>query len=369
MRENAGYVRLFMTRKAALLTKVLSHFAVSFACGLLLSDRFASSVGWASVLTEGGLVLFFLLAYGLRPFLGVFLDEFPRFYAQSLGAVLVGAAFLLPLAWTWVLPSIAGIGYALFATGIGGESLAFGRGYFLRCGCVLSTGILGFASGLHWVLFPIPRGVTVALTVIAALACFFFSEARKYPRRIRSFRHSAATYLPRKLVPWMLLFPLLLSSLIGAFLPASAFDGIGILIPVGCCAVGRVLGALCADLFGPRKSVAVGLGIALPMMTVFLHIPWLYCLGLAALNSVVSASFGAMTSVFPSRPHFVFGMGSVALLCGMIPSLFALTATSTLRIVCGVLLLAGIVAARILYTDHCKPMQNFFRNRERGDAL
>lgn len=355
-----------MTRKAALLTEALTHFVLCLTCYALLSGSFAAAEG-DSALAGGGTVLFFLLAYGLRPFLGVAIDEYPRIHSMSVGCLAVTAALLFPPSWAWAVPMVCGLGYALFGAGIGGESLCFARGYFLRNGVVLATGILGAAVGSCLGPLNLPVGVYAVLLIAGAFACFFFAESRKYPRRIRSFRHSVLASVPRPAVLFLSFFPLFVSALTPALLPTSEFGGYGILIPVGACALGRVVGAFAADRFGPRKAAAVSFGIALPLMTVFTHLPWVYCVGLVALNGATAVSFGAATAALPSRPHFVFGMGSVALLAGCVPCLFSFPVTPTLRMICGLLLVAAMAVSYFLYTDHCKIFSAPYRMGEKGE--
>lgn len=355
-----------MIRKSAWLTEVLTNFALSFLCYSLVTGRFVTAVAHEDAFAEGGLVLFFLLAYGLRPFLGAVMDAFSRFHFQSLGCLILFGATLIPPAWTWAIPLTAGVGYALFSTAIGGESLAFARGYLSRCGGILASGIVGSALGICFARMPFPQWVFPGVALGSAVACFFLSETRKFPRRIRSFRHSVSPSVPRWAVLSLVFLPVLFVSLTGSFLPATEFGGYWMLLPALCCAVGRVVGAYGADRFGARKAALVGWGIALPLLTVFTHIPWLYCLGLVALHGAVSTCFGVATAAMPSHPHFVYGAGSVMFLLGSMPSLFSFVITPTLRILCGVLLLFCLIISQVLYTDHCKILPSPYYRRKRG---
>lgn len=343
-----------MTRKAALFTEALAHFAVSFVCYFLLAGPFASAVGVGSVSHWAGSVIFLLLSYGLRPFLGLALDEFPRLPSQTAGCLLVGVACLLP-ALPWGMLFVSGIGYALFLTGAGGESLAFARGHFLRNALVLAPGMIGAALGTCFGYAALPLLLLGGVLLLCAVACFLFAMARKYPRRIRSFRHSTARKMPAWGVLVLTCIPAFSVSLVRALLPVTEFNGAFRLIPPLLYALGCVAGGILADRFGPRKVTVIGFGIALPLLTVFTYIPWLFCLGLIALFVPVCVVFGTATTALPTRPHFVFGLCSVAMLLGSVPSLFAITVTATVRMIAAVALVLSVAVGQVLYTDHCKP--------------
>jgi len=335
-----------------LLTESAVHFLLCFLIRDRISGAFSFCVEGDGALVGAGTVIFLLLAFGLRPLFGAVLDEIPRFHSQSAGCLLMAAGCFFPPAWGWGMLILSGIGYALFLTGAGGESLAFARGYFSRSGILLSSGGLGAVlCGLSGGL---PDLLLAFLALGGAVACFFFSEARKYPRRIRSFRHSVRKDFPAPVRLVMILFPLFAVSFTGALLPASNLGG-GVLVaaPV-CAAVGCAAGGLVCDRFGPRKATLFAFGLALPLLTVFTHISWLYCLGILVLHMPLTASLGASTAVLSTRPHFAFGLCSAAILLGSVPTLFFITVTSTVRLIAaGVLVLAGGVCY-YLFTDHCK---------------
>ncbi len=343
-----------MPRKEALITETAAHFAVDFACFFLLAGSF-SKVAGTTLLIGSGYLIFLILAYGLRPFLGIVLDEMPKIHSQAVGCLLVGLACLLPPSWAWGSLFLAGVGSALFHVGALGESLAFARGFFSRNGAIISTGVFGGAVGTVLAQnSAFPRWAPVLLLTGLSLACFFFAEARKYPRRIRSFRHSVSRSIPNWGILILTLIPLAVISLTGTLLRPSWADGPLILVPAAVCMVGRVAGGIGADRFGPRKTALVCLGTALLFMTVFTHIPWLYCVGLGALCAPSSLCFGAATAALPEKPHLAVGTCSVAILLGALPGFFPITPTNSVRFLCAGGLILALAVSLGLYTDHCR---------------
>ncbi len=343
-----------MPRKEAWITETTAHLAVDLACYFLLAGNFSQNAR-TSLLIGAGYWIFVILSYGLRPFFGTVLDEIPRIHSQAAGCLLVALACLLPGKAAWIALFPAAVGSALFHTGAVGESIAFARGFFSRNAVVISTGVFGAALGTVLAKQTDLKGWFLSiLLALLALACFFFAEARKYPRRIRSFRHSVTRALPDWGVLAMTMLPLLIITLVGTLLPANWAEGPLILIPAAACMLGRAFGGLAADRFGPRKTAVVCFGAALILLTIFTHVPWLYCIGLGALCAPTSICFGTATTALPEKPHLAVGVGSAMILLGTVPGFFRTVPSYPIRLLCAGLLILGAAISLVLYTDHCR---------------
>ena len=353
-----------MTRKSALAAESAVHFFLCYLARVFLSGDLPLALENDRMLVGAGTVIFLVLALGLRPFLGVFLDELPRFHSQTLGCLLAGLSVLLPSDWIWWSLMLLAVGYALFLAGAGGESLAFARGYFARSSVLLGAGSLGAVTGS--LVGALPDLLLIVLSAVAAAASFYFSETRKYPRRIRSFRHSVRTVLSPTVTLFLLLIPALAVSLVGSLLPAATLGGAVLYLAPLCGAVGCGVGGLACDRFGPRMATLFAFGIALPLLTVFTHIPWLYCIGVAALHMPLSAVLGASTAILSTRPHFAFGLCGAVLLLGGIPALFPITVTATVRMISAAVLILGGAVGYFLFTDHCKLFGFYGLIRKKG---
>ncbi len=339
-----------MVRKEAVIVQAAAHLAVDSACFFLLAGK-VTQTAETTLLVGTGYLIFLLISYGLRPFLGTVFDAYPKLHSQAIGCLLVGLSLLLPASWAWFALFPAGVGSALFHVGAFGESLAFARGYFSRPAAVLSTGVFGAALGTllagrvtDWIL--------TLLLVLLSLGCFFFAEARKYPRRIRSFRHSITRELPRWGILVFTLLPLLILGLTRSLLPATWAKGWLALLPAASCMLGRLGGGIAADRFGPKKTVVISFCLAAVLLGVFTHIPPLYCLGLASLCAPTAVVFGTATAALPEKPHTAVGACSAVLLLGSVPGWFPSVPTVSVRILCGTLMIAGAAVSLLIYTDH-----------------
>lgn len=358
-----------MPRKEALITEIITHFAVDLACFFLLAGNFTKTAQ-TTLLIGAGYMIFLILSYGLRPFFGTVLDEVPRLHSQAVGCLLVALACLLPAGAAWVALFPAAVGSALFHTGAMGESLAFARGFFSRNAMVISTGVFGAALGTVLAQRTTLSGKTLTLVLLVfSLGCFFFSEARKYPRRIRSFRHSVIRIVPDWAILLLTMIPLLIISLVATLLPPDWAEGPMILIPAAVCMLGRVAGGIGADRFGPKKITVISFASALLLLTVFTHVPWLYCIGLGALCAPLSICFGTATAALSEKPHLAVGTGSVVILLGTIPGFFRTAPTLSIRFLCAGLLIVALAVSLGLYTDHSRMLHLRGRlHRRKGDA-
>lgn len=343
-----------MPRKEALITETIAHFLLDFACFFLLAGDFTASAT-STVLLGAGYLIFLLLSFGLRPFFAVVLDEYPLLHTQALGCILTAIALFLPHTWSWIALFLAGIGSAVFHVGVLGEGVCFARGYFSRISILISSGVLGGAFGMisaqqtslkAWI-----PGVAL---LISALLCFFFAEARKYPKRLRAFRNSVNRQIPDGLTLILTLIPLFVIFLISVLIPTPWAEGYLRLLPALTCSLGRGIGGIAADRFGPRKTSLACFGTALLLLTVFPHIPPLYCIGLGALSAPTAISFGASSAALPGRPHLAMGTCSAVILLASLPGFFPVALTPTLRFLCGGLLVLALAVSLGLYTDHCR---------------
>jgi hypothetical protein len=268
---------------------------------------------------------------------------------------LVALALLIPSKGAWFALFLAGMGSACFHTGIFGESVCFARGYFSRIALILSTGVLGAAVGTVLAQTVTLKPWVLALILLgAALFCFFFAEARKYPKRIRSFRHSVSQILPDWAVLILTLIPLFVISLVGILLPAHWAKGPLALVPAAVCLLGQWVGGIAADRFGPRKTAVVCFGIALLFLTVFTHVPWAYCVGLGALCAPSAICFGTATAALPEHPHLAMGTCSSAILLAVIPGFVRTSPTTPVRLLCAGLMILALAVSVGLYSDYCR---------------
>lgn len=336
-----------MKRKQALLAQFLAHLTVDLACSYLLFSRLP-----AEKLPAGALI-FLLITFSLRPFLGLVLDTFPNLQPQAAGCALVSVGTLLPSSWWGAALVLAALGSALFHTGAAGESICFARGLYARAAIVFAPGAIGVALGQVCAAQPI-LALLPALTVPAsAVLCFLFTDARKYPRRIRAFASTVRGFYP----PWAVLLLTLIitgfATLSRSILPAQAtgWDLLGLAVMA---TLGRLVGGFAADRFGPRKTLMTCFAAALPCMTVFVHIPWIYAIGIGLLAAPFAVMLGNLTASLPQNPHFAFGILSLAIMAGSLPAFVTETVTNPMRYTASGLILICLLASSLLNTDFCR---------------
>lgn len=359
-----------MLRREALLTEAVARFCIEFACFFLLAGRFSVGVAGKAQTIAAGYLIFLLLSYGLRPFFGLICDEYQRLHVQSAGCILVAVACLLPQNLCGPALFLAAIGSAAFHVGVGGEVLCFARGSFFRAGAVFSLGALGACLGTWAAQTNRFSNLYCALVcTVCALLCFLFSEARKYPKKIRAFRLSASSSLPSSAVLAVTLLLAFVLALVRSLIPAPRADGIFVWATAAAAAVGHLAGGILADRIGPRKTSLIGLIGALITFGLFTYEPIAYLIGTVLLFLPFSVSLGITTCTFPARPHFAFGLWSIALLAGAFPGFFIPHAGFSARIAAAVLLAACAVACGFSFTDYCKTIALLRRRTKKGGRV
>lgn len=342
-----------MLRRKHLLILSAAHWAVDFLCFYRLAAFCRTAESPAE--TEAGVLLFALLSCGLQPFLGRILDERPKLPVQPAGALLLTAAMLLPE--RAVIPGIliSACANALFLSGAGGESVIFSRGYFARSGIFFAAGAFGAGCGAAaGASGRIPVILTVLPALAAAVGCFFFGTAEQYPRKLRSFRNAFEQRFSPAGRLWVAAALMILAAGGAAEVAENLQTAPDLLLTGTAVCIGRLAGGFAADRFGPRKTVTTMLAIALPLMTVFVHVRPAYLLGTALLSAVFPVFLCMTVSALPAKPHFACGIARFCFFLGGVLYFFRPRSDFAARILCAAFLMGCLILSARRCTDNCR---------------
>lgn len=310
-----------MRAKRSLATYTASHFCVDFACFYLLFS-------WLSRGTPGqtaavGFLLYNALAFGLQPIIGWACDRRPSVAVAPLGAVLI----LLALAvrgLPWIAIVAIALGNACFHVGGGIDSLNKADGKAARSGIFVSSGALGVSLGTLYgraalATVWLPFGL-IALSLVAMIA-FCREEAGK-PQPVQPF-HFANPSRAFALVIGMMFVSIAIRAFAGSIVPigwrTTAFLAV---VPGLSACVGKASGGLLADRFGPRTVGVASLALSIPCLALAPQIPWICALGLVLFNMSMSITLCTIASELPGYAGLSFGLTTLALLVGNVPTFF-----------------------------------------------
>ncbi|MEA4911106.1 MAG: hypothetical protein VB092_00640, partial [Oscillospiraceae bacterium] len=164
-----------------------------------------------------------------------------------------------------------------------------------------------------------------------------------------------AAILSPRLSPAAALLPLCLAVAVracgGTVLAAPAADG---LLPAGvmvalCACEGKAAGGCLADRFGARRTAVLSRLCCAPLLCLSLG-PVAFYAGVFLFNIPMAITLCALAAALPRAPGLAFGLSTLALLCGVLPSFFVrVTAAPGLLLL---LLLSAALCVMLTISDH-----------------
>jgi FSR family fosmidomycin resistance protein-like MFS transporter len=229
----------------------------------------------------------------------------------SLGLVL----FIHPL----VAIILAGVGNALFHVGGGTVSLNLKPGKAAMPGVFVAPGGIGlFAGGVILKLYGFHPEIFVVLLLGMGLIIFLLKSPTIF-YEIKKDR--AVNYLFLTIV--LLLITICIRSVVGLSINFSWKSNMTwlILLTSGI-ALGKGLGGFLADYLGWIKITAGGLAISALLLLFGAQFPIAGIAGLFLFNLSMPVTLVAISNSLPGRPGFSFGLTTLAMILGALPTFF-----------------------------------------------
>ena len=348
-----------MDHRVRLGVYTFSHFIVDFCCFYMLFSWHSSGTHPDQTLAAGFLA-YNIIAFGFQPFIGYLGDTFRKIPLEIIGCPLLIAG-LLSMSVPAAAIILMGLGNACFHIAGGIDSLRHSGGKMARSGVFVSSGALGVAlgslsgkSGKLSVYFPI--GVLLLCLVLLYMI---------YRKRMKSEDMETALSITKPelktgTVILLASVSIFIRSYAGAIIPLEwRTTTILFLFPAIGAFLGKVSGGFIADIIGARKSAVFSLLMAAALVGFGYMNPWIYLTGILLFNISMSATLCAITSVLRPYPGLAFGITTLALLCGNVPTFF-ITATPAPP----VFIAMTIVSAACLYFIFEGKVKNNEKNRE-----
>ena len=322
----------------------ISHFCVDFCCFFMLFSWYSSGAHPDQTVTLGFLV-YNVIAFGLQPLIGYFSDTNRKIPTEILGCPLLIAG-LLCISTPAVSIILVGLGNACFHVAGGIDSLRQSDGKMAKSGVFVSSGALGVAFGS---IAGKSGRLSVIVPITVQFLCFMLL-CFLYQKRVKS-KNEEPTFsiikpaLNSEIVILFAAVSIAIRSYIGSVLPiewrtTTAF----FLIPaIGAC-LGKACGGFIADRIGIRRTATTSLLIAMFFLAFGYQNPYLYMIGILLFNMSMSVTLCAIASALPMNPGFAFGITTLALLCGNVPTFFIIATPTPI-----VFTALTIVSAACLY--------------------
>ncbi len=302
-----------------------AHFAVDMCCFYII---FAFVAPACDALTTSWACLGYnCAAFGLQPLIGLLADKKPRFPIGFIGALLVGVALALGFSPLLAL-GVCALGNALFHVGGGRYSLASANGRMSRPGVFVSTGALGVAAGAlagkGGAGLPLPLGIIV---VCASLTLAVEHPRIKPPesarglseRNITNFKITSS--LPFAALLTLPLAAIVVRSYVGFIIPMDWKTTAALsLVPAIASFAGKAAGGFIADRLGARRTATAALLLSIPALCFGADSAAVCAVGIFLFNMAMPISLCTVAEALPDNPGLAFGMTTLALLVGSMPS-------------------------------------------------
>jgi FSR family fosmidomycin resistance protein-like MFS transporter len=329
----------------------MSHALVDAACGAILFAIAASGRAEPQYLFQL-IVVYNILAFSTQPIFGLLVDLFRiPVYSAVLGILLVATATLLqPVPLLAVL--LASFGNALFHVGGGVIVLDLTPGKAALPGIYVAPGALGLMIGImigktgHFTAWPFLLLLIVTAALILIVPRPEPAASRNPPADLKWF----------ETVILLLLVSVAIRSMVGLSLVLPWKSNPALLIVLTLAVVlGKALGGILGDKFGWTTVAVSGLIVSAPLLTFFAQIPAIAILGIFLFNLSMPITLICLASMLPGRSGFAFGLTTLALIVGALPTftqLRVLTSQQTFIFATILLSVTALYAGLQLYASH-----------------
>jgi len=276
-----------------------------------------------------GFLTYNAVAFGLQPIIGYLCDKYRKIPAGMIGGVLLIVGLLF-LPYPAVSIFLMGLGNACFHIEGGIDSLRHSGGKMARSGIFVSSGALGVAFGsLAGKSGAISVYHAVGILLLCLVLIYVFCRKHTEPgdKKTENIKPAFSIIRPELsfgIVITLAVVSIIIRSYAGAILPIQwrttptlfVFPAIGAFL-------GKAFGGLLADRIGARKLAVLSLLVSLFLLTFGYMDPWVCMTGILFFNMSMAVTLCAIASVLPLNPGLSFGITTLALLCGNVPTFFA----------------------------------------------
>jgi len=263
-------------------------------------------------------VIYNVIAFGSQPLFGLLTDKYkiPKLAAIT-GAVITAIAAFIAFQNPLSAAIIAGLGNALFHVGGGTICLNLTRKKAAAPGIFVAPGAIGILIGTligksgNFIAWPI-------IAITAGLSILIY-KTRQPEIDYRRDRRINPNYF--ELTILLVLLAVVARSLIGSAiaLPWKSNLALLIILTAGV-SLGKALGGILGDKFGWTRTAVSSLAISAPLLAFGANNPCLAIIGMFLFNFTMPITLTAIANIIPGRPGFSFGLTTLALIIGVLPT-------------------------------------------------
>ena len=286
--------------------------------GVLFATGFLNNLAIEEIVLL--VILYNVLAFALQAVIGFGVDYFKAPVEGALiGCLLSGLSIisLITINIPLLTVILAGIGNAFYHVGGGVISLNLNPKKATYPGIFVSTGAIGLLIGTlvgksgNFYVLPF-----ILLLILLVVAIKFIGAPKINHKKIAS-----ASLKRFELIVLFLLITITSRALVGTLLQFSWKSDFTLLIMLtGAIVLGKALGGIIGDKFGWAKVAMFGLILSAPLLFFGPEFALLGILGAFFFNFTMPITLTALANTMPNHKGFAFGLTTLALIIGALPS-------------------------------------------------
>ena len=324
------------------------HFIIDMMCAIvmmaLVSPLVSGSSSYVIVF-----ILYNMFAFAFQLPFGIIADKLNKnAIVSSLGCVFVAMAFVftkLPL----LMCILAGIGNALFHVGGGVDVLNIANRKASKPGIYVSTGAIGLFLGLKFASFFITyKWILVLILLISSVFLVYAYNKINKEYEVNNEEVKIEKIHGHVFVILLCIFiTIVMRSYLGFILNYEWKSNLVLSILFVCGVVlGKMLGGILGDKFGLKRVATISLVLSAICLGFAFKSPILGILGILLFNMTMPITLIIASNTLYSSKGFAFGLTTLALFIGAIPSLLKISILpfNTTSVIIGV-----IVSSVIFY--------------------
>lgn len=269
------------------------------------------------------IVTYNVIAFGLQAPFGVLVDRFqnPKESAWY-GCSLILISFLF-INYPSLAIILSALGNAFFHVGGGSISLNFNPTKATAPGIFVAPGAIGLMVGI--LIGKSGNNIFWPFELLLILSIIFINFA-KIPKIIYQQKTIGTKVGNFNLAVLMLLLSVSIRSLYGLASAWKADVTLLIILTVGI-AAGKAFGGIVADKYNWTKTAFCSLMISSLLLSLFKDFPLLAIIGAFLLQMTMPVTLTALSNIFKGRSATAFGLTTLALVAGAIPTYYTNIAT------------------------------------------
>lgn len=292
------------------------HALVDAACAMMVMGgltRFPIDPGTLTIMA----ILYNVLAFGLQSPFGHMVDRLKVPTVSASAGCLFVAVSLFTVRNPLLAVCFAGIGNALFHVGGGVISLNLEPGKAAFPGIYVAPGAFGLTIGIllgsrgyfnPWIFSLALLGAAVIIMLVKPPVINYEGDSK-----------TVSGYVG--LIILLLSISICIRSLIGLVLVFPWKVNIYLtLVFTAAVVLGKALGGILGDKFGWMRIATAGLIISAPMLAFGTKNVFISIIGILFFNMTMPVTLTAIVNVLPGRAGFAFGLTTLALVMGALPT-------------------------------------------------